>query len=739
MGPIKPRPGTGFFTRMQGTFFCCVRCCKGGNFGRDRYYDTHYRKIETGSHWTAPRRNAGESDELTASGSVLSGYGSVTEGAQRTDISGNDRRSSAAQGADFADNASRRMSTASRVKARLRHRQIRVRNKSSGNVSVASHLTAIPGQSYEHRLLPTEKNFHEMARTGNLEEVERMIKDRINVNCMDEKDRSALHLAAGQGHVEVIRTLLDNDAKADAPDKFGMNALLWSAWFGQQPAMDALCNGGALVKCENKQGLTIVHCAASRGHVNVLKYIVDNLLEEDSMDSDDEESGLLPGLGAMQGKDKNRTAAWISNAAVNSHSPKATPVVPRNSMMNNIRRKSVAPFSYLHSHMPMGVKKVAKVPKPQFRGEDSLMEKKSWFQGSKTPIHLAAENGRVEATKFLIQVKCNKLARTADGSTALHLAAKRGHIEMVHLLLENNLDIDIRNEEGMTPLLFAADEGHANVVELLLRQKADCNVKANEKRKEMAAVHFAAQNNHSSVIKVLCNFGVDLDAKCQGGNTAIHLASIADRIEVLQTLISKGANVNAFNDKKRQALHEATENNLTDVVETLLIAGAWVNQVDKNGKTALMMAARAENVTITDMIIKASRYFTKRKNEKRPYIKGKEHIQFRKESTEEQRQMKPIMWKLAMKQLSQDDSTRLVFYWGFSADQVKAVQTQYTGPKSWKEHTYRMLLIWLHGAEDNPLKGLYEGLVAIERKALAEIIRKKANQKLEGKDGCSIS
>ena len=64
----------------------------------------------------------------------------------------------------------------------------------------------------------------------------------------------------------------------------------------------------------------------------------------------------------------------------------------------------------------------------------------------------------------------------------------------------------------------------------------------------MAAVHFAAQNNHSSVIKVLCNFKVDLDAKCQGGNTAVHLASIANNTEALETLISKGADVNVFND-----------------------------------------------------------------------------------------------------------------------------------------------------------------------------------------------
>ena len=41
--------------------------------------------------------------------------------------------------------------------------------------------------------------------------------------------------------------------------------------------------------------------------------------------------------------------------------------------------------------------------------------------------------------------------------------------------------------------------------------------------------------------------------------------------------------------------------------------------------------------------------------------------------------MKPILWKLATKQLAQDDATRLVFYWGFSAEQIKAVQSQYTG------------------------------------------------------------
>lgn len=42
--------------------------------------------------------------------------------------------------------------------------------------------------------------------------------------------------------------------------------------------------------------------------------------------------------------------------------------------------------------------------------------------------------------------------------------------------------------------------------------------------------------------------------------------------------------------------------------------------------------------------------------------------------------------------------------------------------KSYKEHGHRMLLIWLHGVMtvgENPIKGLYEGLVEISRTDLA--------------------
>ena len=43
------------------------------------------------------------------------------------------------------------------------------------------------------------------------------------------------------------------------------------------------------------------------------------------------------------------------------------------------------------------------------------------------------------------------------------------------------------------------------------------------------------------------------------------------------------------------------------------------------------------------------------------------------------------------------------------------------GPASFKEHGYRMLLIWLHGVkkDESPTKCLFEALVAIDKRDLA--------------------
>ncbi len=51
-----------------------------------------------------------------------------------------------------------------------------------------------------------------------------------------------------------------------------------------------------------------------------------------------------------------------------------------------------------------------------------------------TPLHAAAENGRIENVKILLQFGANANAKTTDGTTALDLARYHGHAELVSLL-----------------------------------------------------------------------------------------------------------------------------------------------------------------------------------------------------------------------------------------------------------------------------------------------------------------
>lgn len=80
-----------------------------------------------------------------------------------------------------------------------------------------------------------------------------------------------------------------------------------------------------------------------------------------------------------------------------------------------------------------------------------------------------------------------------------------------------------------------------------------------------------------------------------------------------------------------------------------------------------------------------------------------------------------MLYKLSYKQLGPGEWKRLAQHWAFTEEQIRAIEHQYTGPSSYKEHGFRMMLIWAHGlAQDvNPVKELYESLVAIDKKHVA--------------------
>lgn len=109
--------------------------------------------------------------------------------------------------------------------------------------------------------------------------------------------------------------------------------------------------------------------------------------------------------------------------------------------------------------------------------------------------------------------------------------------------------------------------------------------------------------------------------------------------------------------------------------------------------------------------------------------------------------LRSLLYRVAYKHLTQGEWKRLALHWAFTDEQIRAIEHQYTGkigqkiilfyricydikiiinksflgPSSYKEHGFRMMLIWAHGLgpDVNPVKELYESLIAIDNKKVA--------------------
>lgn len=93
---------------------------------------------------------------------------------------------------------------------------------------------------------------------------------------------------------------------------------------------------------------------------------------------------------------------------------------------------------------------------------------------------------------------------SADKSMSLRMAANSGRLEEVKRLLNEGADINARFSNGMTPLILASWMGHTKVVELLLRKGADVSAKTNA---GSTALKLATDRGHKKIIGLLRKYG----------------------------------------------------------------------------------------------------------------------------------------------------------------------------------------------------------------------------------------
>ncbi|XP_068455425.1 ankyrin repeat and death domain-containing protein 1B-like [Clinocottus analis] len=353
---------------------------------------------------------------------------------------------------------------------------------------------------------------------------------------------------------------------------------------------------------------------------------------------------------------------------------------------------------------------------------------------------LAADHGCLEMMDILIvpydmgTTKANK-----NGDTPLHLAAKNGHSDAVYSLLQSFDTRDEVNMKGETALYLAAENSHEECVLILLEAGCNPNILTTDK---CSALHPVSERGDMPLVQLLLDYKAYTDSQNQHLEAPIHLAVKNSHIPVIHSLLTAGCNINVADKRSQTAMHLAAELARIEVVEMLLKARLDLTLQDRQGKTALGVAVRADEVIVVDMIIKAERYYTWRKanpdlNES---IHSENPLTFKLDHRGETKQLRSMAWRLAYKLLKPRDWKRLAEHWGFTKEQVSAIEEQWTGQQSYQEHGNRMLLIWLHGeelAQKSPARELYQGLALTGNRKAADMIRMEAEN--PNSKSCSIS
>ncbi|XP_061527756.1 LOW QUALITY PROTEIN: ankyrin repeat and death domain-containing protein 1A [Phycodurus eques] len=354
---------------------------------------------------------------------------------------------------------------------------------------------------------------------------------------------------------------------------------------------------------------------------------------------------------------------------------------------------------------------------------------------------MAAEHGCMQMLEMLMDsVTTMATMRTNKrGDTPLHLATRNGHLDVVQLLLHSFDTRDEVNMDGETALFQAAENAQEQCVLALLQAGCDPNIQTTSK---YSALHPASERGDTSLVRLLLEYKAHTDFENEDLEVPLHLAVKNSCIPVIHFLLEAGCNFNVTDKRSQTVMHLAAELARMDVVEMLLKAEVDLTLEDRQGKTALGVAARADEVIIVDMIIKAERYNTWKKAnpECNMSVRSEYPLTFKLDHRNETKQLRSSTWRLAYELLKPRDWKRLAEHWGFTLEQVSAIETQWTGQHSYKEHGNRMLLIWLHGEElarKSPSIDLYQALVQTGHSRVADKIRMES--KSVSSRSCTVS
>ncbi|KAF7980533.1 hypothetical protein HWV62_37665 [Athelia sp. TMB] len=390
----------------------------------------------------------------------------------------------------------------------------------------------------------------EQALANNHETIARLLLQRgADVNFQDGKGRTTLWYASRDGYEPIVQLLLEHGADVNLSRRYE-SALLEAVCNNRETITRLLLQHGADVNAQDSHKRTVLWHASGRAHESVVRLLLEH--GADVNPQGECESALLEAVAnnhetiarllLQHGADVNaqddhgRTALWHASGRA---------------------RKSIV-LSLLEHGADVNI-----------RGD------------SGSALEQALANNHETTARLLLQhsADLNVNAQDSGGRTALWHASGDGYEPIVQLLLEHGADASIRGDSG-SALEQALANNHETTARLLLQHSADLNVNAQDSGGGTALWHAKGQDDetllqmmswqgHHNGVKLLLEYGADVNAQGGERGTALCLASRRGHDAIVRTLLGSGADVHINSGRLGSALHAACQWE-DETIETLL-------------------------------------------------------------------------------------------------------------------------------------------------------------------------
>ena len=249
---------------------------------------------------------------------------------------------------------------------------------------------------------------HLTAMLGYAESFEKMFKKSpttTNSNAPDNTGRTPMYLAAGFGHIEIVKLLLNLTNNPNAPRDNGKTPIYFAAGKGYLEILKLLMNSTENPHIPDKEGVTPINIAAHEGQLEVVKFLLNSTTANPNIPDN---NGETP-LNAAAGNGHIEIVKLLMNSTENPNSS------------DNFGR---------------------------------------------TPIYEASKQGYFEIVKSLMKSTENPNAPMNNGVTPIFVATQNNHIEILKLLINSTENPNAPDNYGRTPLNTAKFFGYTEIVKL---------------------------------------------------------------------------------------------------------------------------------------------------------------------------------------------------------------------------------------------------------------------------------